>query len=278
LRLHVVFLLAVIAIIPAVTGAQECKKCDCYHFPIPDSCGKCCAFASGTISSVTDKSLALSPDRPSDEKVRVFDLGPTVRNRDTLKKGAQATVFYHPDKERSIATRVDVLDTLQGLLVPANEPDPSNPCPFPIPRASFKVFLGSSVGFTSKPPLIALTMKGEDVLVMRRVERGMAVSAKVLSPDGRVVAQLVDNRFFINPDNFFKVERPDEHSLIVYGRDGEKALDVRFLNPTSVRVLGAFHYPGAHSVIVEPDTIHIGRGTMTSSCFGESHYGISIDR
>lgn len=258
--------------------AQECNDCDCYHFPIPQRCEKCCMFASGTISSVTETSLVLSTTTPTGKKAsKSFEIGPTVENKNSLKRGAEATVFYHAAKE-PVATHIDVLDQLQGLLIPGSEPDPPDPCPVGmVPPGSLRMFLGKSLGSSNSPNFVVLRLNGEDVLMARRVEKGMAVSAKILSEDGRIVAQLVDNKFYINPENFFSMERPDQHSLIVYDRQGQKVLDLRFLNPTSVSILGVFRHPGALPVVINQDVLMIGGNRFIGICFAGAEIGISVN-
>src|ERR1700751_397843 len=105
-----------------------------------------------------------------------------------------------------------------------------------------------------------LVMRGEDVLSVRRVSNGLAVFAKVASDDGRVVAEIVDNRFYINPNNFLRMDQPDSHSLVVYDQKGNKVLDIKYLNPRSVRILGEFRAPGAVPLFITSDQLRIGRG------------------
>jgi hypothetical protein len=100
---------------------------------------------------------------------------------------------------------------------------------------------------------------------------GLAVSAKVFSQDSRIVAEVVDNEFHINPNNFFRRERPDKHTLIVYDQQGREALNIRFLNPSSVRVSGIFFHPNrATPLVISQDRVTLSGGSVI---IGSCHKG-----
>ncbi len=115
-----------------------------------------------------------------------------------------------------------------GLLVPANDPDPPNPCR-DIPAQAMRIFLGNSACWTTETRHTVLQVANQPIISLRRAERGLAVSSKVFSADGRIVAELIDNRFHINPNNYFRTERPDRHSLLVYDQQARLVLSVRYL-------------------------------------------------
>ena len=50
---------------------------------------------------------------------------------------------------------------------------------------------------------VPLRMNGRDLLTLYRNKDGLEVSASVFSADGRVIAQIERNRFFVNPNNYF---------------------------------------------------------------------------
>jgi len=88
---------------------------------------------------------------------------------------------------------------------------------------------------------------------------GMLVNAKIFSLDGRIVADIENNEFHINPNNYFRQERPDNHRLIVYDQQGVAVLNVHYLNRKAVRILGTFLRPGYEPVVVREDSVHCGR-------------------
>lgn len=163
-----------------------------------------------------------------------------------------------------------------GLLVPANDPDPPNPCR-DIPPQAMRIFLGNSTCWTTETRHTVLQIANQPIISLRRVERDLAVSSKIFSADGRIVAELIDNRFHINPNNYFRMERPDKHSLLVYDQQARLVLSVRFLNPLAVELLGIFNYPNRPPVIIEEDQATIRGITLSRNCFGSNHVDITIE-
>jgi hypothetical protein len=107
---------------------QQCANCDCNQFPIEQRCEKCCGFASGKITSVTSSSVVISENGSTSDSVTVkktFTLTPETKKNAALKEGALATVYYRKGGE--VATKVDLVDQLSGLLTPMNQPDPPLP-------------------------------------------------------------------------------------------------------------------------------------------------------
>lgn len=163
-----------------------------------------------------------------------------------------------------------------GLLIPANDADPPNPCP-DIPPQAMRIFLGNSASWTSETHHTVLQIAGQPIISLRRTDQGLSVSSKVFSADGRIVAELIDNRFHINPNNYFRTERPDKHSLLVFDQQARQVLTVRYLNPLAVKVLGVFNYPNPRPVIIEEDQITIGGNRFSRNCFGNNRVDIRID-
>ena len=71
------------------------------------------------------------------------------------------------------------------------------------------------------------------------VEGGLRVSATAISTDGKVVAQIVNNEWEINPNNYFK-KNFDEAALEVIDETGLPVLQVLFLDRKAVKVTGLF--------------------------------------
>jgi hypothetical protein len=252
-------------------GAQECKDCDCNHFPIEKKCEKCCGYESGKIISVTNSSVVISGKSTGDTETvkKTFALTPNTTKNAALREGALATVFYH--KEGNVATNVELIAELSGLLVPSDGPDPTLPgsCSRlgPIPSDALRVYLGGNVAYTSSDAVTVLDVKGTDLIDLRRISKGISINAKTFSEDGKLVAEIVDNRFFVNPSNFFRLERPDSHSLVVYDLQNRKVMDIRYINSHSVRVLGIFRVPGAPPLIVDESELSFAGIHIDGSCF-----------
>ncbi len=245
---------------------EECKKCDCNHFPVAPECERCCRFQTGVISSVSESSLVLSTkDVAGKANEQTFALDPDTKKNAPLKPGASATVFYRTG--RRAADRVDLTEALEGLLKPGHQPDPSNICG-QLPQEAIKVFLGSNLTWTMGNRMVGLDIGGEELLAMHRTENGIALSAKIYDQGGLIIAQLVDNRFFINRKNAFRIERENPSSLVVYDLQAHEVLRVVYLNQYSIKVTGIFNGPNRQTVIVSDDGMRIGGSFLSGNCIG----------
>ena len=131
-----------------------------------------------------------------------------------------------------------------GLLSPGNEPTPENPCGSIMPAGGTLVLLGNSASFATTFPSTIIKIGNDETLGMEKIEGRIAISATLYSSDGRIVAQLDKNQFFINPNNFFRKEiSSDGHSLVVFDQTGVEVLNVKFINPTTVAFLGVIRHP-----------------------------------
>lgn len=140
---------------------------------------------------------------------------------------------------RSIAQETD----FSGLLSPANELIPKNPCGT-IPKEATLVFLGNSASYAESSFPQTIVQIGQDkMLTVDKIDGGIVINATLYSSDKKVIVQLRNNEFFINPNNFFRKERPDRHSLIVFDQHGVEVLNVRFLNEKAIRFSGLIRHP-----------------------------------
>lgn len=161
---------------------------------------------------------------------------------------------------------------LRGFLTAANDPMPADPAQCDdIPSNALRIYLGTSVFWTTIEgrPFPAITIGGEDLLVLEKTpnEKRLYVSAVIRGDDGRVIATIQRNSFRINQNNYFYAETPDDHTLIVHDQYNNTAISVRYLNDTSVRVLGRFFSPGYPPVVVDMDKITV-TFSVARTCIG----------
>jgi hypothetical protein len=269
---HIPFIAMWVLLSASSANAQQCSDCDCYHFPIPKKCEKCCGVTSGKITSVTSSSVVVTENETTSDSVaakKTFALKPDTKKNGVLREGAPATVYYR--KEGNVATQVDLVEALKGLLLPGDEPDPPLPTScyrvHPVPPSALRVYLGGDAGYRTGDQVTVLTVKGMDLLSLRRTSNGLAINAKTFSEDGKIIAEIIDNRFYVNPNNFFRMEKPDSHSLIVYDIRGTKVLDIGYINSHSVKVLGVFQVPGAPPLIIGESELSFGGFHSVGSCY-----------
>ena len=238
---------------------------------MPKKCEKTCGLDSGEITQITKSQVVIETHSTTDNVSvkKTFSLGPNTKENGTLKEGAPVTVYYRRDS--SVAERIELIQSLNGVLVPGNDPDPPLPASClrlgPVPADALRVYMGGNAGYSTADQVTVLAVRGVPVLSLHRLPGGIAVNAETYSEDGRMVAEITENRFSVNPDNFFKLVRPDNHSLAVYDRENRDVLDVRYINSHSVRVLGTFRLPGSAPLVIEEDAMSL-RGThISESCF-----------
>jgi hypothetical protein len=95
---------------------------------------------------------------------------------------------------------------------------------------------------------------------MRFTQEGVSLSATVYREDGRLVAQIEDDKYTVNPNNYF--ESPlliDKSTLSVRDKHGVEVLRASFLNEQTFELLGTFEVPGTETVRITRDGITIGK-------------------
>src|ERR1700733_7593142 len=153
-----------------------------------------------------------------------------------------------------------------GFLSPADEASPDNACADPLSgkrplppgmppplKGGFLLIVGGSAAYATDFPVNVIKINADNLVVLDSVDGQIAVSAKRTSRDGRIVAELKRNQWFVNPNNYFRKEHPDKHSLVVFDQEGVEVLNVRFINRTTIRLLGVLYYPGGALAISEKD-------------------------
>lgn len=164
---------------------------------------------------------------------------------------------------------------IAGQLYPGTDPDPPTQCRPLLPPDVLKIFLGNSMAWTPKDEHVVIRVDGENILSLKRIGTAIAISAIVRSKDGRVVAEIANNHFHINPNNYFRTERHNSSSLIVYDQQDRKVLDVRYLNRSSILFLGIFEFPDRRPVVIEPQRQRIGM-TLAGFCAGDNEVDFDL--
>ncbi len=165
-----------------------------------------------------------------------------------------------------------------GTLLPARDQTPSDPinCP-PIPQGAMRVFLGSSLAYTNQQSFDVIRVRADSLLSVKRGKDGIYINARIFSRDRRLVAEIKENKFHINPNNYFKRERPDKHTLIVYDQEGREVLNARYLNPLALKFTGLFFYPNLPPIAIEENRLLIQGNTIANACLGNAATVIQIN-
>jgi hypothetical protein len=169
-----------------------------------------------------------------------------------------------------------------GLLSPGTQPNPSFPLITTAPDEAIRIYLGGGcAAWTTKDFLVVLRIAAEDIITVKRWRGTVAISAKIRSLDHRIIAEIVDNEFFLNPNNYFRKERPSKSELVVYDQTGAEALRMHYLNPKAIKLKAKFGTPrglvqfGEKGVKYDTDEDHI---ELNDSVFGQGNVVLSFRR
>jgi hypothetical protein len=167
-------------------------------------------------------------------------------------------------------SKILVEPQFSGMLLPGDEPSPPLPRMPPqisIPDDALRLHLGGMTAVTASDSCRVLMIDGQSIVSIRRRNSGILVSAKVFSADGRIVAEIDDNEFHLNPNNFFRRERPNKSELTVFDQQGTEVLRVKFLNPHTFRIFGRF--PTRQGTLIAAEGVtQIGRNRFSNAFFG----------
>lgn len=255
---------------PFRASAQQCSDCDCNHFPIKDSCETCCGVAIGKVTAVQQGRIEVAVKPTSGRAVkRSFSVSSKTKKAGTPRPGQAVSVYFH--RHENLATRIDVVSALNNLLTPAGMTSPPMPpsCRA-VPPDAVRVYLGSNAAWSTMDHFTVFRVGSTDLLEVQRTERGLAIYAKVFDEDGRLGAQIVDNRFYLNRRRAFALQVPDRHSLRVVDRRGRLVFGITFLNSHSVAVSGRFDVRGHAPISVGPLLMRVGRMEISNACFGNA--------
>jgi hypothetical protein len=135
-------------------------------------------------------------------------------------------------------------ESLNGTLVPGNEPTPKNSCG-PVPHGSVILVLGneaqhnaSIVGSFPHTVLAWRHMSTAPIVSLDRSPTGnIAVMLDLRSADGRIIARMNKDGFVVNRNNYLEMKR-DKSSLKIIDEFGSEVLNVQYLNSEAIAVSG----------------------------------------
>jgi hypothetical protein len=175
------------------------------------------------------------------------------------------------------------LKLTHGWLIPGSNVAPvyDESCVSRVPAGALKIYLGTNLAWETKFPHTIVgvkTAKGTiepKIIVDRNSKRQLAITMDVYNDKGDILAEIKDNFFTINPNNYFKISHPDGslRSLSVQiPHEKQEVLNIRYINPTTVMVLGVFHFKvGMEPLILDPEGMRLdGHPPTAKGCFGNT--------
>jgi len=175
------------------------------------------------------------------------------------------------EKQQDLFERqLEFTEFLNGKLLPASDPMPTNTCGHPIQSNDVVLFLGTNAMVTNKFPHTVVKVHGKDAVSLDRIEDGsLVLSVDMRDASNRIVARLNKNGFVVNSNYPLFMLRPDKSTVIIEDQFGEEMLHARFLNRQAFSLSGVLHYKGT--------TIPLEAPFMQRSCVFYGGVDIAID-
>jgi hypothetical protein len=166
------------------------------------------------------------------------------------------------------------LRALKGILYAGNDPMlPTGDC-HPS-RDSLVVFLGDTVvDYSDKFPYSLVLLGSEPMFTVEKGSHGeLLLTTTIHSRDAKVIADIRKGAFVLNPHVILDFDRPDKSTLIVRDDYGRTVLNVRYLNPRAVRLVGVFQMNPDGAIVIDNSGVrsdgNVGvQMNISETCFG----------
>jgi hypothetical protein len=194
-----------------------------------------------------------------------------------------------------VASRIDELRKKQspatiGELLPGDNENlvfPSLPKQFlaEVAASQFHVFLGNNVFCVNKFPFTIFRQRKESMIILYKDGDKITFSAKFFNREGKAICEIVGNQFRLNYNNIFRTERPSPSHLIVVDDALENTLEIKYLNPHAVEIVGGFFLRDGVRINIDDENLSLQDSTGGKTILAkptvflgkEGDYAISFD-
>jgi hypothetical protein len=138
-------------------------------------------------------------------------------------------------------------ESLNGSLLPSNEPTPAIACRGSVPSDGVVLLLGDESrhngAVVTAFPHVVLALERKDKTItpmvsLNRDPKGMlTVLLDIRSQDGRIIARMNEDGFVVNRNNYLEMKK-DKSSLEIIDEYGNEVLKVHYINPHAISVGG----------------------------------------
>jgi hypothetical protein len=135
-----------------------------------------------------------------------------------------------------------------GGLTPGTDPD--IPLPAGVSADTVQLLLGDDLRILSASSSAVFSKDGKAFLSIEDRDGRILLTATLLDKSNRYICRVIENEFQISPERAFNPKQPDAHSLIVRDADGVEVLNLKFLNPKTMRITGRFQLPGSSEPVL----------------------------
>lgn len=130
-----------------------------------------------------------------------------------------------------------------GELLPANEA--SLPLPNNASKETITLMLGDDLRvLAAQSENHVFSKQGVPFLSIGIKNNAMHISADIADSDNKNIVRIINNEFQASQERAFNPKQPDKHSLVVRDSKGIEVLNIRYLNPKAMRIVGRFQIPG----------------------------------
>lgn len=135
------------------------------------------------------------------------------------------------------------LKDLHGWLYPDGTPDPYGIC-HPTGQ-ELAMYVGSySLMGNSFPQSLVAIHSVPVVTIDRREDGAIGLSLTIRSPDQKVIVEMDDGEFTVNPNNVLRMYRPDPSRLTIRDQWGNEVFNAHYLNKSAIRLEAKFYQNG----------------------------------
>lgn len=166
-----------------------------------------------------------------------------------------------------------------GLLNPDNKPNPTILNNLTIPPNNIVLILGRYITYTEIFPFTIIKLDDKPLITINKIKDKLLLSGEFYSRDRKIVAQITNNKFFINPNNYFRIKRPNYHKLIVIDQENNLVLDVDFVNKSVVNIIGDYYPPNANlsPLIINDKFVRFGHLKIEGTIQGHMEIHLKSD-
>jgi outer membrane protein assembly factor BamB len=156
----------------------------------------------------------------------------------------------------------------KATLIPGSRAIADLPRCVPSPhslRVRFGRGEGGSMAVCDKQECTALATPDTPLVQIFRRGKAMSIETRVFGQDGRILAEISNNKLYVNSNTAFRWSRPDPHTIEVVDQQDNVALSVEFANPDTVVVEGVFYDRAGHSLTILSNEMQGENGLTASS-------------
>ncbi len=141
-------------------------------------------------------------------------------------------------EKKLFASEEQLFQSLNGQLIPANDPTPQTPCGALSADQYLISINGGGHMFRKFPHVVLVYNRDKIVWLDKRTDGSIALFMDIKDEKGRIALRIDKDGFFVHPGANLFARRPDKSSLVVQDEYGADVLTVRYANPQAFVVTG----------------------------------------